>query len=170
MNLFDEIVIRYRNDGGKVRAYVLKAEIEDIEYESNGDLVSNIEYNEWRDRVEAEHLLFSGILTARGDDVVLKIDQDNIGIGSKRLILERTNDSSSNYPWIVQDANGNYIRITDSGSDIKGVEASLIWAKREGDEVVFWLKWKNKSKGIMDVGTSIYLIKNQKLKLLLTIK
>ncbi len=149
-----EIVIRDRNDGRKVRAYILKAEIEDIKYDSNGDLVSSIEYNEWRDRLEAEHLLFSGILTARGDDVVLKIDQDNIGIGSKRLILERTNDSSSNYPQTVQNANGNYIRITDSGSDQKELDASLIWAKRDGNDIVFWLKWKNKSLKNRSIGES----------------
>jgi len=154
-----DVVIRYRNDGKKIRALVLNAEIEDIKYESTGDLVSNTEYNEWRDQVEAEHLLFSGILTARGDDIVMKIDRDNIGIGHKKLVLYSLMQQYDYYPQTVHDANGNYIRIIDSGSEVKGVEASFIWAKHEDNNVVFWLKWKNRSLPERSIGRSFKIFR-----------
>ncbi|MBQ8258481.1 MAG: hypothetical protein IJY97_02870 [Clostridia bacterium] len=154
-----DVVIRYRNDGKKIRALVLNAEIEDIKYESTGDLVSNTEYNEWRDQVEAEHLLFSGILTARGDDIVMKIDRDNIGIGHKKLVLYSLMQQYDYYPQTVHDANGNYIRIIDSGSEVKGVEASFIWAKHEDNNVVFWLKWKNRSLQERSIGRSFKIFR-----------
>ena len=151
---FYEIIIRYRNDGRKIRAYVLKAKIEDIKYESDSDLVSNVEYNEWRDRVEAEHLLFSGILTARGDDVVLKVDEDNVGLGRRRLVFERTVYSLANYPQTYGYENDKYIKITDSGCDTEGVDVSFIWSTREESEIVFWLKWKNKTFTERSIGES----------------
>ena len=154
-----DVVIRCRNDGKKIRALVLNAEIEDIKYESTGDLVSNTEYNEWRDRVEAEHLLFSGILTARGDDIVMKIDRDNIGIGHKKLVLHSLMQQYDYYPQTVHDANGNYIRIIDSGSEVKGVEASFIWAKHEDNNIVFWLKWKNRSLPERSIGRSFKIFR-----------
>lgn len=135
-NQFDDVVIRYK-DG---YAEVFRSGIDDTDYDVNGDgLVSTDEYSD----VSTEHLILSGTLKARGDDFVLKVDEDIIGIGKKELVFKKTEDSGNRAVKLPSEE--IYVKVTDCGSDNRGAEISFIQAKIEGGDVVFTLKWKNKS-------------------------
>ncbi len=137
---FDDIVIRYGNDGNKVYAEIFKSGIDDADYDSNGDgLVSPDEYSD----VSTEHLILAGSLRARGDDFVLKIEEDILGIGEKELVFKKTKDSGNRTVKLPSD--DLYVKVTDCGSEKRGADVSFVQAKREGDDVVFTLKWKNRT-------------------------
>lgn len=133
---YDDIVIRYK-DG---YAEVFRSGIDDADYDGDGDgLVSPDEYSD----VSTEHLILAGSLKARGDDFVLKIEEDILGIGEKELVFKKTKESGNRA--VKHPSEEIYVKVTDCGSDNRGAEISFIQVKLEGGDVVFTLKWKNKS-------------------------
>lgn len=133
---FNDVVIRY----GDGYAEVFRSGINDADYDINEDgLVSTDEYSD----ASTEHLILAGPLKARGDDFVLKIEEDILGIGQKELVFKKTKDSGNRTVKLPSEE--IYVKVTDCGSDDRGADISFIQAKVEGGDVVFTLKWKNKS-------------------------
>lgn len=147
----DEIVIRYRNEGKSVYADIFKSEADELNYDSNGDgLVSADEYSD----AYAGPLLFSGVLRARGEDFVLKVEEDNLGIGEEKLVFKKTRDSGNRTVKITDGEDSLYVNVTDCGSEKSGAEVSFTQAKLDGDDVVFVLKWKNRTAKVQLYGKS----------------
>lgn len=150
----DEIVIRYRNEGKSVYADIFKSEADELNYDGNGDgLVSADEYSD----AYAGPLLLSGVLRARGEDFVLKVEEDNLGIGEEKLVFKKTRDSGNRTVKITDGEDSLYVNVTDCGSEKSGIEVSFIQAKREGGDVVFVLKWKNRTAKVQIYGESFEL-------------
>lgn len=138
----DDVVIRYRAEGRKFYAEVFKSEVDNLDYDINDDgLVSPDEYSD----ASAEQLIISGVLKVRGDDIVMKIEKDGLGIEEKKLVFKKTKDSGNRVVRLSDDEESYYVKITDCGSDKRGADVSFVQAKREGDDVVFTLKWKNRT-------------------------
>jgi len=139
---FDDVVIRYRAEGRKVYAEVFKSEVDDLDYDINDNgLVSPDEYSD----ASAEQLIISGVLKVRGDDIVMKIEKDDLGIEEKKLVFKKTKDSGNRVVRLSDDEESYYVKVTDCGSDKRGADVSFVQAKREGDDVIFTLKWKNRT-------------------------
>ena len=140
-----EVMISFDYDGSRVYADILRAEIADAKYEGNGLTVSSGEYLEWYEKLADENRLLSGRLEARGGELVLKIVTDNLGIGEKKLTFKKTKGASLDIVPLEADVETRYVRITDSGSAIPSAKISAVQVKREGDDIIFVLKWKNNS-------------------------
>ncbi len=133
---YDDVVIRY----GDGYAEVFRSGIDDADYDINEDgLVSPDEYSD----ASTEHLILAGSLKARGDDFVLKIEEDLLGIGIEELVFKKTKDSGNRAVKLPSEE--IYVKVTDCGSDDRGADISFIQAKVEGGDIIFTLKWKNKS-------------------------
>ncbi len=137
---FDDIVIRYRNEGNSVYAEMFKSGADKVDYDVNDDGLIGV--NEYED-VLGERLILSGTVKARGDDFVLKVEEDVLGLGQKKLVFKKTKDSGNR--TVKVPSSELYVNVLDCGSDTRGANVSFVQAKREGDDVIFTLKWKNKS-------------------------
>ena len=137
---FDDIVIRYRNEGNSVYAEMFKSGADKVDYDVNDDGLIGV--NEYED-VLGERLILSGTVKARGDDFVLKVEEDVLGLGQKKLVFKKTKDSGNR--TVKVPSSELYVNVLDCGSEKRGADVSFIQAKREGDDVVFVLKWKNRT-------------------------
>ena len=81
---FDDIVIRYRAEGRKVYAEMFKSGADKVDYDVSDDGLIGV--NEYED-VLGERLILSGTVKARGDDFVLKVEEDVLGLGQKKLVF-----------------------------------------------------------------------------------
>lgn len=149
-----DVLINLNYEGSTVYADVLRAEIADAEYDSNGMMISSDEYNAWYDALANEKRLLRGRLEAHRGELVLKIKEDNLGLEEKRIVLKKTKDASLETLPLSVDGETRYVRITDSGSSIPSAKISAIQVKRDGDDVIFVLKWKNNSFGVQLYGES----------------
>lgn len=129
-----EIRIKYREESGGYYAEVFGTK----SIQKYDDYIA--ENNE---EANGEKLLLSGKFKASGGNVVLKIKEDNIGTNRKKLIFEKTKDSGNRTVKIPSAE--LYVNVLDCGSEKRGADVSFIQAKREGDDVVFVLKWKNRT-------------------------
>ena len=149
-----EVMVSFDYDGSRVYADILRAEIADAKYEGNGLSVSSDEYFEWYEKLADENRLLSGRLEARGGELVLKIETDNLGIGEKKLTFKKTKDASLDLVPFEIDVETRYVRIIDSGSDNPRLDISMVQLKRDGADVIFVLHWKNKSMMHLSTGKS----------------
>ncbi len=152
-----EIVIEYHNDGRNVYAEILKSEILDLEYETDKEIIGSDEYKEWYAELSEEHLLLSGVLRSRREDLVLKIERDNLGIGQKELVFKKTRESGNRFVEMPLPPDGEYsayIKVIDCGTEKARSEVSFVQAKLDGGDIIFVLKWKNNSFGTQIVGKS----------------
>ncbi|MBO5701178.1 MAG: hypothetical protein J6S71_01940 [Clostridia bacterium] len=133
---FYDIRIDYRKDGG-IYAEIFGQKTSSIK--KYDEYVAGI--NDENEESETERLLLSGKLKAHGDNVVLQIKEDAIGLGQEKLVFEKTRDSGNRTVKIP--SSGLYVNVLDCGSEKRGADVSFIQAKREGDDVIFTLKWKN---------------------------
>lgn len=129
-----EIRIKYREESGGYYAEVFGTK----SIQKYDDYIA--ENNE---EANGEKLLLSGKLKASGGNVVLKIKEDNIGTNRKKLIFEKTKNSGDR--TVKVPSSELYVNVLDCGSEKRGADVSFIQAKREGDDVVFVLKWKNRT-------------------------
>lgn len=125
-----EIVI-YTRSAGLVRGSRLWVEI--YEYDPVDDVIAEGE------------LLLSGSIKARGDRLIFEISDNNLGLEGKKLTFKKTKDASLETVPLSVDGETRYVRITDSGSSIQSAKISAIQVKRDGDDIIFVLKWKNNS-------------------------
>jgi hypothetical protein len=125
-----EIVI-YTRSAGLVRGSRLWVEI--YEYDPVDDVIAEGD------------LLLSGSIKARGDRLIFEISDNNLGLEEKKLTFKKTKDAKLETVTFESDGATCYVRITDSGSSIPSAKISAVQIKREGDDVVFVLKWKNNS-------------------------
>lgn len=125
-----EIVI-YTRSAGLVRGSRLWVEI--YEYDPVDDVIAEGD------------LLLSGSIKARGDRLIFEISDNNLGLEGKKLTFKKTKDAKLETVTFESDGATRYVRITDSGSSIPSAKISAVQIKRDGDDVVFVLKWKNNS-------------------------
>ena len=125
-----EIVI-YTRSAGLVRGSRLWVEI--YEYDPVDDVIAEGD------------LLLSGSIKARGNRLIFEISDNNLGLEEKKLTFKKTKDASLETLPLSVDGETRYVRITDSGSSIPSAKISAIQVKRDGDDIIFVLKWKNNS-------------------------
>jgi hypothetical protein len=124
-------IVLYTRSAGLVRGSRLWVEI--YEYDPVDDVIAEGD------------LLLSGSIKARGNRLIFEISDNNLGLEAKKLTFKKTKDASLETVPLSVDGETRYVRITDSGSSIPSAKISAIQVKREGDDVVFVLKWKNNS-------------------------
>ena len=124
-------IVLYTRSAGLVRGSRLWVEI--YEYDRVGDIISEGD------------LLLSGSIKARGDRLIFEISENNLELEEKKLTFKKTKDARLETVPLSVDGETRYVRITDSGSAIPSAKISAIQVKREGDDIIFVLKWKNNS-------------------------
>ena len=124
-------IVLYTRSAGLVRGSRLWVEI--YEYDPVDDVIAEGD------------LILSGSIKARGNRLIFEISDNNLGLEEKKLIFKKTKDAKLETVTFESDGATRYVRITDSGSSIPSAKISAVQIKREGDDVVFVLKWKNNS-------------------------